>query len=37
MIRTYAKGKSDVKRKKDSSKNNGKKVYYARLLSVSVK
>ena len=35
--RTYAKRKSDVKRKKDSSKSNGKKVYYARLLSVSVK
>ena len=37
ILRTSAKRKSDVQRKKDSSKSNGKKVYYARLLSVSVK
>ena len=37
LIVTYAKGKSDVKRKEDLSKNNGKKVYYPRLLSVPAK
>ncbi len=36
-IRTYAKGKSDVKRKEDLNKSNGKKVYYSRLLSVPAK
>gem|GEM_PF-7048935 len=35
--RTYAKRKNDAKMKKDLSKSNGKKVYYARLLSVSDK
>jgi hypothetical protein len=35
--RTYAKEKNDVKREKDMSKSNGKKVYYPRLLSVPAK
>jgi hypothetical protein len=35
--RTYAKEKNDVKREKDMSKSNGKKVYYLRLLSVPAK
>ena len=35
--RTYAKRKNDAKMKKDLSKSNGKKVYYARLLPVSDK
>jgi hypothetical protein len=35
LNRTYTKGKNDTKMKKDLSKSNGKKVYYARLLPVS--
>jgi hypothetical protein len=37
ILRTYAKRNNNVRMKKDLSKSNGKKVYYARLLPVSDK